>query len=56
MPDEPKAPPQWQNNKKLEFNGLKELLVVVKERTEDAIAAKKAELAQLLSARDSLRK
>jgi hypothetical protein len=54
MPEEPKDPPQWQHDQKLNFNNMKELMVVLKDKLEETIAAKKKELSSLLAARDSL--
>jgi hypothetical protein len=54
MPEDPKAP-DWKHDQKLNFGGVQELLVVVKDRIEDLLAAKKKELADLIGARDSLK-
>ena len=48
-------PPEWQNNKSVNFNGLRELLVVVKDRLESAIEAEKKELTKHVRAMESLR-
>ena len=53
---EPNKPPDWNHDKQLSFSGLRELLKVVKGRLEATIDEKKAELARVTNARDSLKK
>ena len=56
MSDDPKVPPQWQHDKNVNFNSMRELMVVLKDKVEETIAAKKKELARMLMARDSLQR
>ncbi len=55
MSELPKQP-EWKHDQQLSFRGLRDLLTVVKERLEETIKEKKAEVAGLTAARDSLRK
>jgi len=55
MPDSPK-PPEWKHDQQISFDGMKELLNVIKGRLESTLVEKKAELTRLVGARDSLRK
>jgi AAA15 family ATPase/GTPase len=56
MPDDSKPSPEWQHDQKINLSNMKELMIVLKDRVEETIVAKKKELAQLIMARDSLRK
>jgi hypothetical protein len=55
MPEAPK-PPEWKHNQEVSFKGVRELLTVVKDRLDDMLKEKKAELQRMVGARDSLRK
>ena len=54
--DQEQAPPQWKHDQELSFAPAKEVLLKAKEGIEAMLAAKKRELAQMVGARDSLKK
>jgi len=55
MSDSPK-PPEWKHDQQVSFEGMKDLLNVLKDRLESTLVEKRAELTRLVGARDSLRK
>jgi hypothetical protein len=59
MPDDPKPEvplPSWKHNQNVSSNGLRDLLLVLKEKIESTVAEQKKELAKMVSARNSLGK
>jgi hypothetical protein len=55
MSEAPK-PPDWKHDQEVSFKGIRELMLVVKDRLEDTLKQQKADLTRMIGARDSLRK